>query len=204
MILHAVRGMHVLVPRDMTRAAGFYNTLLKSDEPALVIECLNGYRLKETLPSNLGEFSMPLGKVEVVESGEDLTLVTYGSCVRIAQEAAKQLAELGISIEIVDCQSLLPFDLAHDTLKSIRKTNRLLILDEDVEGGATGFLMQQILEVQGAFRWLDSAPSTLSARPHRPAYGTDGDYFSKPSVDDVVEKVYRILAEAEPGYYPAL
>ncbi len=204
MILHAVRGMHVLVPRDMTRAAGFYNTLLKSDEPALVIECLNGYRLKETLPSNLGEFSMPLGKVEVVESGEDLTLVTYGSCVRIAQEAAKQLAELGISIEIVDCQSLLPFDLAHDTLKSIRKTNRLLILDEDVEGGATGFLMQQILEVQGAFRWLDSAPSTLSACPHRPAYGTDGDYFSKPSVDDVVEKVYRILAEAEPGYYPAL
>ena len=147
---------------------------------------------------------MPLGQVEVVQEGEDLTLVTYGSCVRIAQEAAKQLAELGVSIEIIDCQSLLPFDLSHDTLKSIRKTNRLLILDEDVEGGATGFLMQQILEVQGAFRWLDSAPATLSARPHRPAYGTDGDYFSKPSVDDVVEKVYGILAEAEPGYYPAL
>ncbi len=204
MILHAVRGMHVLVPRDMTRAAGFYNTLLKSDEPALVIECLNGYRLKEAVPTNLAEFSMPLGQVEVVQEGEDLTLVTYGSCVRIAQEAAKQLAELGVSIEIIDCQSLLPFDLSHDTLKSIRKTNRLLILDEDVEGGATGFLMQQILEVQGAFRWLDSAPATLSARPHRPAYGTDGDYFSKPSVDDVVEKVYGILAEAEPGYYPAL
>lgn len=204
MILHAVRGMHVLVPRDMTKAAGFYNTLLKSDEPALVIECLNGYRLKEAVPSNLAEFCMPLGQVEVVQEGEDLTLVTYGSCVRIAQEAAKQLAELGISIEIVDCQSLLPFDLAHDTVKSIRKTNRLLILDEDVEGGASGFLLQQILEVQGAFRWLDSAPATLTARPHRPAYGTDGDYFSKPSVDDVVEKVYQILAEAEPGYYPAL
>lgn len=204
MILHAVRGMHVLVPRDMTKAAGFYNTLLKCDEPALVIECLNGYRLKEAVPSNLAEFCMPLGQVEVVQEGEDLTLVTYGSCVRIAQEAAKQLAELGISIEIVDCQSLLPFDLAHDTVKSIRKTNRLLILDEDVEGGASGFLFQQIVEVQGAFRWLDSAPATLTARPHRPAYGTDGDYFSKPSVDDVVEKVYQILAEAEPGYYPAM
>jgi len=202
MILHAVRGMHVLVPRNMVQAAGMYNLLIQSDEPALVIECLNGYRLKERLPDNYANFTVPLGKVEVLRSGVDLTLVTYGSCCRIALEAAEQLKEVDIDVEIIDVQSLLPFDLDHDIVKSLKKTNRILFLDEDVPGGATAFMMQKVLEEQNGYYHLDSPAATLTAKNHRPAYGSDGDYFSKPSVDDVFEKVYAIMQDAEPGLYP--
>lgn len=201
MILHALRGMHVLVPRNMVQAAGFYNTLMKSDEPALVIECLNGYRLKETLPTNLHDICVVPGQVEILRQGEDLTLVTYGSCCRIAMEAADLLDGLGISVEVIDAQSLLPFDKASICADSLRKTSRLLILDEDVPGGASAYLLQQILERQGGFALLDWAPQTLTAQAHRPAYGSDGDYFSKPSVDDVVEAVWSLMSRAEPGYY---
>ncbi len=202
MIIHAVRGMHVLVPRNMVQAAGMYNLLLQSDEPALVIECLNGYRLKEKLPDNYTSFTVPLGKVETLRQGNDLTLVTYGSSCRIAMDAAAQLAEVGIEIEIIDVQSLLPFDLAHDIAKSLKKTNRILFLDEDVPGGATAFMMQKVMEEQGGYFMLDSPPASLTAKAHRPAYGTDGDYFSKPSIEDVVEKVYTIMQDAEPGEFP--
>ncbi len=202
MILHAVRGMHVLVPRNMVQAAGMYNLLIQSDEPALVIECLNGYRLKERLPDNYANFTVPLGKVEVLRSGMDLTLVTYGSCCRIALEAAEQLKEVDIDVEIIDVQSLLPFDLDHDIVKSLKKTNRILFLDEDVPGGATAYMMQKVLEEQNGYYHLDSPAATLTAKNHRPAYGSDGDYFSKPSVDDVFEKVYAIMQDAEPGLYP--
>ncbi|MFN3528370.1 MAG: thiamine pyrophosphate-dependent enzyme [Bacteroidia bacterium] len=202
MILHSIRGMHLLVPRNMVQAVGFYNTLLKSDEPALVIECLNGYRLKETMPDNLSEFNLPLGKPEVIREGDDISIITYGSSCRIALEAAQQLAETGIQAEVVDVQSLLPFDLNHDLLKSVKKTNRFLILDEDVPGGASAFIFQQLMEEQGAYYWLDSPGRTLTAKAHRPAYGTDGDYFSKPSVDDVVEAVYDIMSESDPTSFP--
>lgn len=202
MIIHAVRGMHVLVPRNMVQAAGMYNLLLQSDEPALVIECLNGYRLKEKLPDNYSTFTVPLGKVETLRTGSDLTLVTYGSSCRIAMDAAAQLAEVGIEIEIIDVQSLLPFDLDQDIVKSLKKTNRILFLDEDVPGGATAFMMQKVMEEQGGYFLLDSPPATLTAKAHRPAYGTDGDYFSKPSIEDVVEKVYAIMQDAEPGEFP--
>lgn len=202
MIIHAIRGMHVLVPRDMVQAAGMYNLLLQSDEPALVIECLNGYRLKEKLPDNYDTFTVALGKVETLRTGSDLTVVTYGSSCRIAMEAAVQLAEIGIDLEVIDVQSLLPFDLAHDIVKSLKKTNRILFLDEDVPGGATAFMMQKVMEEQGGYFLLDSAPASLTAKAHRPAYGTDGDYFSKPSVEDVVEKVYAIMQDAEPGEFP--
>lgn len=204
MILHAIRGMHVLVPRNMVQAVGFYNTLMKSDEPALVIECLNGYRLKETLPSNLLEIRVVPGQAEILRQGEDLTLVTYGSCCRIAMEAADLLAGLGISIEIIDAQSLLPFDKTELCVQSLRKTSRLLVLDEDVPGGASAYILQQILERQGGFALLDWAPQTLTAQAHRPAYGSDGDYFSKPSVDDVVETVWSLMSSAEPGYFAPL
>jgi pyruvate/2-oxoglutarate/acetoin dehydrogenase E1 component/TPP-dependent pyruvate/acetoin dehydrogenase alpha subunit len=203
MIISALRGMYVCVPRNMTQAAGMYNTLLRSDEPGLVIECLNGYRLKEQLPANIGEFTVPLGVPEVIREGSDLTLVTYGSCCRIASEAAAMLAEAGIAVEIVDVQTLLPFDRYQRIADSIRKTNRVLFLDEDVPGGASAYMLQQVVEVQGAWRWLDSAPATLAAKPHRPAYGTDGDYFSKPSVDDIFRAVYNIMHEANPGAFPA-
>lgn len=202
MIIHAVRGMHVLVPRNMVQAAGMYNLLLQSDEPALVIECLNGYRLKEKLPDNYTNFTVPFGKVETLRTGSDVTVVTYGSSCRIAIEAAEQLAEMGIDIEIIDVQSLLPFDLTHDIVKSLKKTNRILFLDEDVPGGATAYMMQKVLEEQGGYFLLDSLPATLTAKAHRPAYGTDGDYFSKPSVEDVVETVYAIMQDAEPGEFP--
>jgi pyruvate/2-oxoglutarate/acetoin dehydrogenase E1 component/TPP-dependent pyruvate/acetoin dehydrogenase alpha subunit len=204
MILHALRGMHVLVPRNMVQAAGFYNTLMMCDEPALVIECLNGYRLKEALPSNLHEIRVVPGQVEILRKGEDLTLVTYGSCCRIAMEAAELLGSLGISVEIIDAQSLLPFDQDGICAESLRKTSRLLVLDEDVPGGASAYILQQILEKQQGFALLDWAPQTLTAKAHRPAYGSDGDYFSKPSVDDVVEKVWALMASAEPGYFAPL
>lgn len=202
MILNSIRGMHFLVPRNMVQAVGFYNTLLKSDEPAFVIECLNGYRLKERMPDNLHTFTVPLGKPEVLREGDDITLITYGSCCRIVLDAAEQLAEVGISAEVVDVQSLLPFDLNHDLLKSVKKTNRFLIVDEDVPGGASAFIYQHLMEEQGAYFWLDSPGRTLTAKAHRPAYGTDGDYFSKPSIEDVVEQVYDMMSEVAPGAYP--
>ncbi len=204
MIINAIRGIHVLVPRNMTKAAGFYNTLLESDEPALVIECLNGYRLKEKMPTNLGEFKTPIGVVETVKEGNDITLVSYGSTLRIVEQAAKELSEVGIDCEIIDIQSLLPFDLNKDIVKSIAKTNRLLVIDEDVPGGASAYILQEILENQQAYQYLDSAPQTLASQPHRPAYGTDGDYFSKPSAEDIYEKVYAIMSEAFPAKYPEL
>ena len=204
MILNSIRGMHVLVPRDMTQAAGFYNTMLKSDEQALIIECLNGYRLKERIPSNVGEFTVPLGKPEILREGTDITIVTYGSMCRIVMDAAKQLEDFGISAEVIDVQTLLPFDIEHMISDSIRKTNRVLFADEDVPGGATAYMMQQVVDEQGAWRWLDSKPQCLSAHAHRPPYGSDGDYFSKPNVEDVFETVYDILHEAEPDKYPVI
>ena len=203
-IINNLRGMHVLVPRNMTKAAGFYNTLLEGDEPALVIECLNGYRLKEELPTNLGDFKTAIGEVETIKEGTDITVISYGSTLRIVEEAAKDLAQVGIDIEIVDAQSLLPFDLNHDTVKSVAKTNRLLVVDEDVPGGASAYLLQEIVENQNGYQYLDSKPQTLTAKAHRPAYGTDGDYFSKPSAEDIFEKVYEMMHEASPTKFKSL
>lgn len=204
MIINAVRGIHVLVPRNMTQAAGFYNSLLECDEPALVIECLNGYRLKEKMPLNYGEFKTPIGVVETLKEGTDITLVSYGSTLRLVQQAAKELLEVGIDCEIIDLQSLLPFDINQDVVKSIAKTNRLLVIDEDVPGGASAYILQQIIEQQDAYNYLDSKPQTLTAKAHRPAYGTDGDYFSKPSSEDIFEKVYGMMNEVNPSKYPNL
>ncbi|MDR0195703.1 MAG: transketolase [Myroides sp.] len=204
MIINSIRGMHVLVPRDMTKAAGFYNTLLESDEPALLIECLNGYRLKEKMPNNLGEFKTPIGVVETIKEGKDITVVSYGSTLRVIEQAAKELLEVGIDVEIIDAQSLLPFDLNHDIVKSLAKTNRLLVIDEDVPGGASAYILQKVLEEQKGYKYLDSEPQTLTSKEHRPAYGTDGDYFSKPSSEDVFEKIYAIMNEVNPSLYPAL
>lgn len=204
MIINAIRGIHVLVPRNMTKAAGFYNTLLETDEPALVVECLNGYRLKEKKPINLAEFKTPIGVVETIKEGTDITLVSYGSTLRLVEQAAKELLEVGIDAEIIDVQSLLPFDINHDIVKSVAKTNRLLVIDEDVPGGASAYIMQQILDEQNAYRYLDSKPETLTSKAHRPAYGTDGDYFSKPSAEDIYEKVYAIMHEVNPTEYPQL
>lgn len=204
MILNGLRGMHVLVPRNMTKAAGFYNTLLAADEPAMVIECLNGYRLKEKMPNNLGEFKTPLGIPEVTKEGKDITLVTYGSTWRLVSKAAEELAKVDIHAEVIDVQSLLPFDVNHSIVESIQKTSRVLFIDEDVPGGATAFMMQKVMEEQKAFFYLDSEPQTLSSKAHRPAYGEDGDYFSKPSVDDIFEKVYEMMQEAYPSKYPSL
>lgn len=201
-IINLVRGIHVLVPRNMTQAAGFYNTLLASDEPALIVECLNGYRLKEKLPSNLGEFRTAIGKVETLKEGKDITLVSYGSTLRLVDQAATELERAGIDVEIIDIQSLLPFDLTHEIVESVKKTNRLLVIDEDVPGGASAYILQQIVDVQNAWPYLDSKPQCLAAQPHRPAYGTDGDYFSKPSVDDIFDKVYDIMHEVNPSKYP--
>lgn len=201
MILNAVRGMYVLVPRNMTQAAGFYNTLLQGNNPALVIECLNGYRLKEKLPSNMGVYNLPLGVPEIMLEGTDITLVTYGSCVRIAQDAIKMLEKVDISIELVDVQSLLPFDLEHRIAQSVKKTNALLILDEDVPGGASAFILQKILEEQKAYLYLDSQPRTLTAKEHRPAYGDDGNYFSKPNSEDVFNAAYEMMNERDPEKY---
>ena len=203
-LIHLLRGMYILTPRNMTQAAGFYNTLMKSDEPALVIESLNGYRLKEKMPSNIGEFCTPIGKVETLKEGSDITLLSYGSTLRIVEKVAHDLLEVGIDAEVIDAQSLLPFDLDHDVVKSLQKTNRLLIIDEDVPGGCSAYLMQEILEKQGGYQYLDSAPQTLTAKAHRPAYATDGDYFSKPSAEDIFEKVYAIMHEVDPNSYPAL
>lgn len=201
-LLNLVRGMYVCVPRNMTQAAGFYNTLLEGDDPALVVEVLNGYRLKEKLPANIGEMRVPLGVPEVIREGTDVTVVTYGACCRIAQEAAQKLAEVGIEIEIVDVQTLLPFDLPGRIVESLKKTSRVLFLDEDVPGGATAYMMRQALEVQGGFAWLDSAPRTLAGKEHRPSYGSDGDYFSKPNRESVFETVYEMMHESDPASFP--
>ncbi len=203
-VLNLIRGIHVLVPRNMTKAAGFYNTLLASDEPGLIVECLNGYRLKEKMPSNLGEFKTAIGQVETIREGSDITLVSYGSTLRIVMQAANELQELGIDAEVIDVQSLVPFDLNHDVVKSIAKTNRLLIIDEDVPGGASAYILQKIIDEQNAYIHLDSKPECLTAKAHRPAYGTDGDYFSKPSTEDVFEKVYAIMHEFKPSEFPKL
>ena len=204
MIVHGNRGVNICVPRNMTKAAGFYNTLLKGQEPALVIECLNGYRIKEKMPSNIGDFCTPLGKIEVTKEGTDITLVSYGSTWRIVQEAAENLERIGISAEVIDTQTLIPFDLTHDIVESVKKTNRLLVIDEDVPGGASSYILQKIIEEQSAYQYLDSEPKTLTAKAHRPPYGKDGDYFTKPSTNDVFEKVYAIMHESNPSMYPDL
>ena len=203
-LIHLLRGMYILVPRNMTKAAGFYNTLMKSDEPALIVESLNGYRLKEEVPLNLGDICTPIGKVETVRSGTDITMVSYGSTLRIVQQAAQELEEVGISAEVIDAQSLLPFDIDGEVVESLKKTNRLLVADEDVPGGCAAYLTQQIVEKQGGYRYLDSPPQTLTAKAHRPAYASDGDYFSKPNAEDIFEKVYAIMHEANPIEFPPL
>jgi pyruvate/2-oxoglutarate/acetoin dehydrogenase E1 component/TPP-dependent pyruvate/acetoin dehydrogenase alpha subunit len=195
MILHSLRGLHVCVPRNMVQAVGMYNTLLEGADPALMIECLNGYRLKEKLPANLLEFRVPLGEPEVVREGEDITVVSYGATLRIVQEAARVLDTLGISCEVVDIQTLLPFDLHHRILESLKKTSRLLIVDEDVPGGAAGFIFNKVMEEQGGYRWLDSAPRTITGQAHRPAYSSDGDYFSKPNAEDIIDAIRQMVAE---------
>ena len=199
MLINSLRGMYLLVPRNMVQAAGMYNTMLQSDDPALIIECLNGYRLKERMPENIGAYTVPLGVPEVLQEGDDITLVTYGSCVRIAWEGIRLLEKKGIRVELIDVQSLLPFDLEHRIVESLKKTNRILFLDEDVPGGATAYMMQEVLEKQNGYQYLDSPPATLTATAHRPPYGSDGDYFSKPNPEDVFEAIYRILLEAESG-----
>ncbi|MEY3845537.1 MAG: hypothetical protein RL293_1959, partial [Bacteroidota bacterium] len=204
MIVNSLRGIHVCVPRNMTKAAGFYNTLLQADEPALVIEPLNGYRTKERMPINFGTFTEALGMPEIVKEGKDLTLVSYGSTFNLCEVAAQQLEHMGISVELIDVQTLLPFDTEHMISDSLEKTNRLLIVDEDVSSGATGFMLDKILVEQKGYYHLDSAPETMSSKDHRPAYGSDGDYFSKPSIDDIIEKVYAMMHEAEPARFPSL
>jgi pyruvate/2-oxoglutarate/acetoin dehydrogenase E1 component/TPP-dependent pyruvate/acetoin dehydrogenase alpha subunit len=204
MVINSIRGIYVAVPRNMTQAAGFYNTFLASDDPALIIEPLNGYRLRERRPSNFGQFKIAIGKPEILRKGKDITIVTYGSCVRIAEDAIKQLDDFGIDVELIDVQTLLPFDIDHIITESVKKTNKVLFFDEDVPGGATSFMMQQVLEVQGAYQFLDAPPTTLTARDHRAAYSTDGDYFSNPNAEDVFECVYNMMHEYNPGRYPKI
>jgi pyruvate/2-oxoglutarate/acetoin dehydrogenase E1 component len=203
-MLGALRGVHVLVPRNFVQAVGFYNTILKGDDPALIIECLNGYRIKEKLPTNLIDVCVSLGVPETLKEGNDLTIVTYGSMCRIVMEAAAQLEEIGISAEIIDVQSLLPFDINHQILASIKKTNRVIFADEDVPGGASAYMMQEVIEKQNAFRWLDTAPKSVSAQAHRPAYASDGDYFSKPNAETIFDAAYEIMHEAKPALFPKL
>ena len=203
-IIHSVRGMHVCVPRNMTQAAGMYNTLLAAEDPALVVECLNAYRSKEVLPQNLGEFTVPLGEVEILQSGKDLTIVSYGSTLNLCIQALPQLQALGIDVELIDVQTLLPFDLTHQITHSIRKTNRVLFIDEDVPGGASAYMMDQVINKQEAFFDLDAQPITLSAQPHLPAYGSDGNYFSKPNIEDILETAYEIMHESDPKAYPKI
>lgn len=202
MILSSLRGMYVLVPRNMTQAAGFYNTMLASDDTALIVEVLNGYRLKERLPDNIGEYTLPLGVPEVLSEGTDVTLVTYGACCRVAQEAVTELAKFGISVELIDVQSLIPFDRNGMISQSLAKTNRVVFLDEDVPGGATAYMMQEVLEKQGGYKHLDSAPLTITSKAHRPAYGSDGDYFSKPNTDDIFRCIYQLMNESNPAKWP--
>jgi pyruvate/2-oxoglutarate/acetoin dehydrogenase E1 component len=203
-ILNLVRGMYVLVPRDMTRAAGFYNTLLKSDEPAIVVEALNGYRIKERLPDNIGEMTLPLGVPEIIRTGKDVTVVTYGATCRVVLDAADKLSKFGIEIEVIDVQSLLPFDIRGTIVESLKKTNRILFVDEDVPGGTTAYMMQDVIEKQGGYFYLDSPAKTLSGTAHRPAYGSDGDYWSKPNAETVFDAVYEMMNEVDPSAYPKI
>jgi 2-oxoisovalerate dehydrogenase E1 component len=204
MVISAIRGIYVCVPRNMTQAAGFYNTLLKADDPGIVIEPLNGYRLKEIMPDNIGEYTVPLGIPEIMKEGTDITLVSYGSCIKIAMEATEQLAEFGISVELIDVQTLLPFDIHEIISKSVKKTNRVVFFDEDVPGGATAYMMHKVIEEQKAYQYLDSAPRTITAQDHRPAYTTDGDYFSNPNAEDVFETIYAVMHESDPKRWPKL
>ncbi len=204
MIINGARGVHLCVPRNLTEAAGFYNTLLQGDDPAIIVEPLNGYRLKENLPTNLGEFTTPLGKPEIVNEGTDITVASYGSTFNIVESLIPQLEEAGISIELIDVRTLLPFDLDHVIGQSLSKTNRLLVVDEDVPGGASAYIMQKVLEEQGGYFNLDSEPKCLTAQDHRPAYASDGDYFSKPNAEDIFEAIYAIMSEADPERFPAI
>jgi len=204
MILNSLRGINVLVPRDMTQAAGFYNTMLKSDDPALIIECLNGYRLKERIPDNISEFTVPLGQPEVLREGDDVTIITYGSMCRVILQAAQELEEVGISVEVIDVQTLLPFDVDHRIVESLKKTNRVVFADEDVPGGASAYMMQKVLEEQSGYFHLDSQPVTIAAKEHRPAYASDGDYFSKPNTETVFDKVYELMNEVNPAKFPKI
>jgi pyruvate/2-oxoglutarate/acetoin dehydrogenase E1 component len=201
MLLNSLKGVHLCLPRNMTQAAGMYNTLLQGDEPALVIECLNAYRLKEKMPENPGEFTVPLGTVEVLRTGKDITIVSYGSTLKLISEAAQELENFGVEVEIIDAQTLMPFDLAMGCQKSLEKTNKLLIIDEDVPGGASAFILRDILERQNGYFYLDAKPETLTAQSHRTPYGSDGDYFSKPSLDDIIEKVYEIVGNTKPAQF---
>jgi len=201
-VLHALRGMHVCVPRNMVQAAGMYNTLLQSNDPGLVIERLNAYRLKEAVPENLGTYTVPLGVPEIITEGEDITLVSYGSTLPIAEQAAQQLEEVDISVELIDIQTLLPFDIHQIIAKSVKKTNRLALVDEDVPGGATGYMLQQLLDEQKVYWYLDSPPVTIPAKAHRPPFGSDGDYFAKPNAEQIFEVLYEMMNEAEPLHYP--
>jgi pyruvate/2-oxoglutarate/acetoin dehydrogenase E1 component len=190
--------MHVLTPRNMVQAAGMYETLMRSDEPALMIECLNGYRLKEKMPENLGEYTVPLGVPEIITEGADITVVSYGSTLRVVQDAAAMLSEIGISLELIDAQTLLPFDIHHLIGKSLQKTNKLVVVDEDVPGGASAYILQQILEKQAGYFQLDAKPITITAKAHRPAYGTDGDYFSKPNAEEIYDALFALMQEYQP------
>jgi pyruvate/2-oxoglutarate/acetoin dehydrogenase E1 component len=204
MVINSIRGMHIAVPRNMTQAAGFYNTYLKSDQPVLIIEPLNAYRLREKRPENIGEFNTPVGIPEVLIEGSDVSLVTYGSCVRIAEDAAQQLKDFNISVELIDVQSLLPFDLNHRILESLKKTNKIIFFDEDVPGGATAFMMQKVMEEQKGYYYLDAEPRTITAKAHRAAYSSDGDYFSNPNAEDVFDSVYNLMHEYNPEKYPKI
>ena len=203
-MIHLLRGIHILVPRNMTQAAGFYNTLIQANQPAVVIESLNGYRIKEKMPSNLGEFSLPIGEIEVLRSGSDITLISYGSTLRIVRQVAEDLEKYEISAEVIDIQTLLPFDVKCEIKQSVAKTNRVVIIDEDMPGGASAYILQQLLDHQNIYPYLDTQPKLISAKPHRPAYGEDGDYFSKPSADDIFEEIYEIMHETNPARYKKL
>jgi pyruvate/2-oxoglutarate/acetoin dehydrogenase E1 component len=204
MLVNSLRGIYLLVPRNMTKAAAFYNTMLQSDDSALMIESLNGYRLKEKMPDNIGEITQALGVPEILRQGEDVTIVTYGSMCRIVMDAANQLAEIGISCEVIDVQTLLPFDGQHSIVTSLKKTNRIVFADEDVPGGASAYMMQKVIEEQEGYLFLDSQPTTITAKEHRPAYGSDGDYFSKPNAELVFDKVYELMREVDPSAYPEI
>jgi pyruvate/2-oxoglutarate/acetoin dehydrogenase E1 component len=203
-MIHLLRGIHILVPRNMTQAAGFYNTLIQANQPAVVIESLNGYRIKEKMPSNLGEFSLPIGEIEVLRSGSDITLISYGSTLRIVRQVAEDLEKYEISAEVIDIQTLLPFDVKCEIKQSVAKTNRIVIIDEDMPGGASAYILQQLLDHQNIYPYLDTQPKLISAKPHRPAYAEDGDYFSKPSADDIFEEIYEIMHETNPARYKKL
>ena len=203
-MIHFLRGIHIMVPRNMTQAAGFYNFLMQIKQPAIVIEPLNSYRLKEKIPSNLGNYTTKPGEVEILTKGTDITVISYGSTLKLVEEASKKLLNNGISIEVIDIQTLIPFDINKNIFNSITKTNNLLIVDEDVPGGASAYILQQLLEKQKIFKHLDSEPVLLSAKAHRPAYGSDGDYFSKPSFDDIYETAYNIMHDLNPNKYPKI